>query len=159
VTLHWADLAWMTALVMAGCGVGYWLAMRKVREAVAESQRKMERRLQSLIEAVAKGGANEAEVESTDVLDTVEIEAKPAAAIQGRPLPRVEVQGPAAAGEADAIAPEIQAAITAAAMATLGNHARVRTARRIPSEDVVSPWTQQGRVIVQSSHNLRTRGR
>ena len=52
----------------------------------------------------------------------------------------------------------IQAAIAAAAIAALGNHARVWSARTIPSSDVVSPWTQQGRVIVQSSHNLRTQG-
>jgi hypothetical protein len=94
---------------------------------------------------------------AAESLDVREIEAAPVPAIQGRPLPRIE--NGKRTTEDEEIAPEIQAAIAAAAMATLGNHARVRAARRVPSRDVVSPWTQQGRVIVQSSHNLRTRGR
>lgn len=54
--------------------------------------------------------------------------------------------------------PETLAVITAAATAFLGRAAHVRSARLIPrAADSVSPWSQQGRFIVQSSHNLRTR--
>lgn len=159
MTLHWADLALMAVLVVAGYGAGYLFATRRVQKVVAESQRELERRLQSLTEAVTMRHSGPERISATDALDAEEIEARPAAVIQGRPLPRIEVRNAPEASECEEIAPEIQAAIAAVAVAMLGNHARVRAARRIPSQDVVSPWTQQGRVIVQSSHNLRTRGR
>lgn len=98
-------------------------------------------------------------VPPTDVLNTNEMESEPAPALEGRPLPQMEARTEPGASESEEVAPEIQAAIAAATIAIFGNHARVRAARRVPSQDVVSPWTQQGRVIVQASHNLRTRGR
>lgn len=160
MTFSWAELALMAVIVVATFAAGHWLAMRKVRHAIAENQRDMERRLSALTQAITMhqaglGGG----VASTDALDAAEIEPPPAPALEGRPLPRIEVRKPGTSFQAEGIAPEIQAAIAAAAIAVLGSHARVRAARRIPSQDVVSPWTQQGRVIVQSSHNLRARGR
>jgi len=71
------------------------------------------------------------------------------------PTARVHMDQKRAVAEQE-VAPEIQVAIAAAAVALLGKSARIRAARRVPSQDVVSPWTQQGRVIVQSSHNLRS---
>jgi hypothetical protein len=57
------------------------------------------------------------------------------------------------------IKPEIMAAITAAATAFLGKNARIRSARTVPAEqDGAGAWAQQGRVVVQTSHNLRSRG-
>jgi len=54
--------------------------------------------------------------------------------------------------------PETLAVITAAATAFLGKAARIRSARLVPAQDdSVSAWSQQGRVIVQTSHNLRSR--
>ena len=58
-------------------------------------------------------------------------------------------------GEEPAIEPEIQALIAAAAVAAAGPNARVRSATLVKSRDKASPWSQQGRVLVQSSHNLR----
>jgi hypothetical protein len=58
-------------------------------------------------------------------------------------------------GEEPAMEPEIQAAIAAAAIAAAGPNARVRSATLVKSRDKASPWSQQGRVLVQSSHNLR----
>lgn len=57
--------------------------------------------------------------------------------------------------EEEKIAPEIRVAIAAAAIAVLGRNARVRSAKAV--RDHVSPWTQQGRAIVQASHNLRSK--
>jgi hypothetical protein len=150
----------MAAIVVAGCASSYLLAMRRARRAIAASHREMERRLQALTEAVTMQEPGLAvPVPPNDSLDANEMGGEPIAVMQGRPLPPIEIQKEPAVAESDQIAPEIQAAIAAAAIATLGNHARVREARRVPSQDVVSPWTQQGRVIVQASHNLRTRGR
>jgi hypothetical protein len=54
--------------------------------------------------------------------------------------------------------PEIVAALTAAATAFLGKKARVRSAQLLPGEqENAGAWAQQGRVIVQTSHNMRPR--
>ena len=59
----------------------------------------------------------------------------------------------------DCVQPEMLAVITSAATAFLGKNARVRSARLTPAaQETVSPWSQQGRVVVQTSHNLRARG-
>ena len=150
----------MAAIVIAGCAATHLLLMRKLRQAMAESHREMERRLQALTEAFAmRENAGQEPVPSTDTLDEKEIDAQTRPVVQGRPLPRLETADVPAPRQDEEIVPEIQAAIAATAIALLGNHARVRAARRVPSENIVSPWTQQGRVIVQSSHNLRSRGR
>ena len=160
MTLHWADLVWMVAVLVAGCTASYVLATRRAQTAIAASQREMERRLQALTEAVMMQEPGLAvAVPPTDALNTDEMEGEPAPAFQGRPLPQMEARTDGDASGSEEVAPEIQAAIAAATVAIFGNHARVRAARRVPSQDVVSPWTQQGRVIVQGSHNLRTRGR
>jgi hypothetical protein len=59
--------------------------------------------------------------------------------------------------EREEIAPGILAAITAASAAVLGRHAHIRSVRALPPHQVVSPWSQQGRVFVQGSHNLRSK--
>jgi len=160
LTFSWADLAGIAAIVIAACAGSFLLVVRNLRRKMAENHREMERRLQALTEALSAREHGETEgVSPTDARDGKEIEPELRPLVQGRPLPRLEIEGQPAARQNDEIAPQIQAAIAAAAIALLGNHARVRAARRVPSQDVVSPWTQQGRVIVQSSHNLRVRGR
>ena len=157
VTIHWADLTLMLAIVAAGWGASYLLLLRKMRRAIEENHRELARRLTLLTEAITTLEGGEA-VSSTDALAAQEIEGEtPAVQMPGALAAPVEVEQAPAEEEMGELSPEIRVAIAAAAIAMLGNNARVRAARRIPSRDVVSPWTQQGRVIVQSSHNLRTR--
>ena len=158
MTFHWADFVLMVVIVAAGVSAGYLLLLRKVRHIVSESHRGLEHRLIALTEAISAHEPGMAEpIPSTDTLDAKEIEAESIAAAQKTLLRRVAVLGPTDASEREEMPAEIQVAIAAAAVALLGNNARVLAARRIPSKDVVSPWTQQGRVTVQSSHNLRPR--
>ena len=154
MTLHWPDLVLVAAIVIAGCGLSYFLLLRTLRRVLAESRRDMERRLAALTTATMMRAAASP---GTDALTATEIEAAPVSQVQ-RSGERHDSEERENRQRAEEIPPEIQAAIAAVAIAVLGNHARVRSARRIPSSNVVSPWTQQGRVIVQSSHNLRTRG-
>lgn len=52
--------------------------------------------------------------------------------------------------------PKTLAILAAAATAFLGKTAHIRSVSSIPGATAdVSPWSQQGRVIVQTSHNLR----
>jgi hypothetical protein len=136
----------MVAIVAVGCAASYLFLLRTVRQTVVEHQREIERRLNSLTEAIALLETRLAEPEaSTDSLSAQEIEAESS---------RDGVE-PVLAREPEEIPAEIQVAIAAAAIAALGPHARVRAARVV--HNAVSPWTQQGRVSVQSSHNLRVR--
>jgi len=50
------------------------------------------------------------------------------------------------------VSPEIVAIIAAAVTAFLGKKVKIRHARRIDSG--TTPWAQQGRAIIQASHNL-----
>jgi hypothetical protein len=148
VNLPWAEVALLVGLLIGGCAAIYLMLLSRLRRILAENQRETEHRLAALTEAIRAriGDAPEA---ATEAMSAAELDSQPAGAT---------VQGAVPVPEEAEIAPPIHAAIAAAAIAVLGNHARVRSARRIPSSDVVSPWTQQGRVIVQSSHNLRTQG-
>jgi hypothetical protein len=144
--MHWADAAWMLAIAAAGSAASYILVLRRVRHTVLEHQREIERRLSTLTEAITLLETRLAEPEaSTDSLSAQEIEAE----TNGEGTP------PALWREPDEIPTEIQVAIAAVALAVLGPHARVRSARVV--HNAVSPWSQQGRVSVQSSHNLRVR--
>lgn len=164
MTLHWADLALVMAIVVGGCGAGYFLVSARLRRILAENHREIDRRVAALTEAIAMRAPDSSEgTDATDALAATEIQIEsdggPAAFAEGQADQRVTFLDPMTAEPEDAeVSPEIQVAIAAAAIAAFGNHARVHSARRVPSSDVVSPWTQQGRMIVQSSHNLRTRG-
>jgi hypothetical protein len=57
------------------------------------------------------------------------------------------------------ISPETMAVLAAAVTAFLGKKVRILSARLLESpNEVVNAWSQQGRVFVQASHNLRARG-
>jgi len=157
VTLGWADLGLVVAIVVAGCGVSYFLMLGRLRQTLRDNQREVEHRLRALTEALRARAGGSAEL-GTDALSPAEIEPE-TVVVRGATYPKsVGVREAGKAGQEEEIPAEIQVAIAAAAIAALGNHARVRSARRVPSSDVVSPWTQQGRLIVQSPHNLRKQG-
>ena len=76
--------------------------------------------------------------------------AKPAPAAPP-PTPKPVVAPPPKKKEE--ITPEILAVLSAAVAAYLGKRAKIRSVRRTGGPGV-SPWTQQGRVYIQGSHNL-----
>jgi peptidoglycan hydrolase CwlO-like protein len=50
---------------------------------------------------------------------------------------------------------ELLAAVTAAAAAIADRKARIRSIQQVhPEPEATSAWSQQGRVVVQSSHNI-----
>ena len=59
---------------------------------------------------------------------------------------------PAPAPVSREVSPETVAIIAAAVTAFLGKKVKIRHARRIDSG--TTPWAQQGRAIIQASHNL-----
>jgi len=146
--LHWTEWTALAALVAAGCVAIYGGVARALRRAVRERQREKERHLNAMSTTVKALQARVAEL--------------------GREQTAVAENGANAATQAtaedravasDAPEPEIVAALTAAATAYVGKKARIRSAALMPAdENGVDPWAQQGRVIVQTSHNLRPNG-
>ncbi len=55
---------------------------------------------------------------------------------------------------ATAITPEMLAVIAASVTAFLGKKVRIRSARVLETPYAVKRWARQGRLIVQTSHNL-----
>jgi hypothetical protein len=147
--LHWTDWAVMTLIAGAGC-VGIYAGLeRAMRRAVRERQRDMERQLNAMATTVK---ALQARVAELNRLQAARAQAAQVAVIS-------ESAETASEAKQAQTKPEIVAALTAAATAFLGKKARVRSAQLIPSEqEGTDAWAQQGRMIVQTSHNLRQRG-
>ena len=59
----------------------------------------------------------------------------------------------------DEVTPETLAVIAAAATEFLGYRVKIRSVRKVPTRSAVDRWARQGRVTVQTSHNLTPRGR
>jgi methylmalonyl-CoA carboxyltransferase 12S subunit len=52
------------------------------------------------------------------------------------------------------VTPEVLAVIAASVTAFLGKKVRIRSARVLETPYAVERWARQGRLIVQTSHNL-----
>jgi methylmalonyl-CoA carboxyltransferase large subunit len=72
-----------------------------------------------------------------------------------------KVAAPAASGAVQPknieVTPEILVVLAAATTVFLGKEVRIRSAKMLQSPyEVINPWSQQGRVFVMASHNLRS---
>jgi len=142
--LHGTDWAAMTVIAGAGCVAIYAGLERAMRRAVRERQRDTERQLNAMATTVKALQSRVAELGRLQAAQgDVVVMATPA-----------ETAGQPKQAQTK---PEIVAALTAAATAFLGKKARVRSAQLLPSaqQDGAGAWAQQGRMIVQTSHNMR----
>lgn len=147
--LQWTELAAVTVLVGAGCAAIYAGLARAMRRAMRERQRQMERRLDAMATTVKALQARIVELDRLQAARAPEITVTPISKLAEKESGRKK----------EGVKPEIVVALTAAATAFLGKKARIRSAHLLPSEpDSAGAWAQQGRVIVQTSHNLRPRG-
>jgi hypothetical protein len=148
VTLHETDLVLVLLTVVAGCAACYVLLFRRLKRVVLDSNLKVADQLAALDDAIR-------------ALETRLYESQSAIAAAGvtqvEALSAREQEVADGASESEIVPAEIQAVIAAAAVATLGENAAVRSIRSLPAHGV-SPWSQQGRAMVQGSHNLRVRG-
>jgi len=148
--LHGTDWAVVTVIAGAGCVAIYAGLERVLRLAVRERQCDADRQLNAMATTVKALQARVAELSR----------------LQAARVPEAEAAVIATAAETADHAkqaqtkPEIVAVLTAAATAFLGKKARVRSAQLLPNtqQDSAGAWAQQGRMIVQTSHNPRQRG-
>ena len=141
MTLHGSDLAAITVLVVCGLTVCYALFLRKLRATLADRRMEIADQIGALDGAIRVLEARLAEHQ-------LRTRSEPSPSVLNLDV-RHEAEQSAVSEE---LAPEIHAAIAAATVATVGHNAVVQSVK-----PVTSPWTQQGRVLVQGGHNLRVR--
>ena len=148
MTVNFLDFVLMAVLVVVGCAltyVGLWLALRS--------------------DALARQKATDAQLgELARALKALEVRIEKLTERPSTPSPVVAPVVAPAAVVAEAprrnaeAAPDILVVLAAAVTAFLGKRVRVRSAKQLQSPyEIVNPWSQQGRVVVQASHNLRLR--
>lgn len=160
MALTLADLIIVAVLVAVGCAITYFSLQARQRRMVSDLQRSSERQFEQLsatlktLESRVVGLSHPLQVRPKDV--------RPEAV----PVAKTEVLLPAAKEavqrqeeKTEEVTPEMLVVIAAAVTAFLGKKVRIRSAKMLQSPyEIVNPWSQQGRVFVQASHNLRSRG-
>jgi hypothetical protein len=147
MTTHWTAAAVILGALALLAAVVCMVILIRLQRMLLARQQALESQAGALDDAVRMIEARLAERQSyLPSLSAEDAEAE-AAVMLG--------DAPAEDGMQPAIQPEIQAAIVAAAMAAAGPHARVRSATLVKPNDEASPWSQQGRMLVQTSHKLR----
>jgi methylmalonyl-CoA carboxyltransferase 12S subunit len=132
-------------VAVAACALGYRFSQRAFRRYLGELEAKTSRQLSALSETVKRLEAEIAQLRNS------------ASAKSAAPAVPVSSPQPAAipAGQRQEITPETLVVLAAAVTAFLGKKVRIRSAKMLQSPyEIVNPWAQQGRAIVQASHNL-----
>jgi len=145
VTLLGTDLVVVLVVVAVGFAVSPLLLLGRLKAMMTQRQLKIADQLGALDDAIR---ALETRLTEHQVQAPV-VELPTANASGSRPGQTVDGDSDEME-ESGEIAPEIQAAIAAATVVALGPNAVVQSVKPVPS-----PWSQQGRVMVQGGHNLR----
>ena len=142
MTLHWMDMIWIVGLVVVGSTASYVMLTRKIRQMVTARNLKIADQLASLDDAIRALETRMAEHHTAaELLDSSHGESSAS-----------EEPEIADAEERESVEPDIQAVIAAAAVTALGQDIHIRSMK-----PATSSWSQQGRVMVQGSHNARAR--
>jgi len=139
----------IVALIAAGLLVGSIGLLRIVKRRLTELHLEFQQQIDAL---AAKVGTLERKTGSQN-----------AAPILPQSLnivpPAANAVEPDAAQAPEEITAETLTKIAETVSALLGKKVRIRSVRVVQQDDaVVHPWAQQGRVVVQASHNLARRG-
>jgi hypothetical protein len=141
--IQWSEMGVAAVLVGGACALVYAGVQRSLRRAIAEQRETSDRQIAALATTV--------KALQTRLTELNRLAAERAGEIAPVPVPDNAENG------MEPMKPEMLAVITAAATTYLGKAARIRSAKLVPVQNTSSAWTQQGRMIVQTSHNLRTR--
>ena len=145
MTLHGIDLLAIAAMMIGAFAVCYALLLWKLRALIAARQLKIADEIGKLDDAIRTLETRLAERQQ-------QVAAEVQKTVAESSVPAMNTEHADDAEGTEDIAPEIQAAIAAATVTVLGQNAILESVKTVPS-----PWTQQGRVLVQGGHNLRVR--
>ena len=159
MALTFADLVIVAVLVALGCVVTYVSMQRKLRRIVVELQQSSRQQLDALTQTLKAVEERIAELKRPAAAPPVVApDAAPAAKGTAAAPPPTKEAAPPKQEMPEEVTPEMLVVIAAAVTAFLGKKVRIRSAKMLQSPyEIVNPWSQQGRVFVQASHNLRSR--
>jgi hypothetical protein len=148
------------ALVIAGCVAVYLRLQRMLKRTCVQLRREFQAQIDSLsagVRALERRAVTQpAAAPASALASPGKVEPLVASAVAP-----IAAQAPATATQAaEEVTPEVLTAITETVTALLGKKVHIRSVkilRRLNAK--VSPWAQQGRVVVQASHNLAQRSR
>ena len=144
---QWTDLAAVVVLVCAGCIAVYAGVARVLLRALNEREKETDRQLGDLSATVKALETRVAEMSSAQPSRNGANE-----------TPGISGTEENIAGEESAyMTRETLAVITAATTAAIAKKARIRSVQPVPPGQIAEAWAQQGRVSVQTSHNVRSR--
>jgi len=129
------------ALLIAGWAIIGMVAQRRLHRALNDLRNEMETRINAL--SVLVRATPEAASENVVLM--------PAASVDREPASRAEVVAE--------VTSQTVLIIAAAVTTFLGKKVRIRSAKLLQTPyEIINPWAQQGRVVIQASHNLTQRG-
>ena len=156
--MAWNDAVVVIAVVLGvGWALTYFSLRRTFRRAVSELRLETERQLNALTSTLKALERRVAELSQPPAMRVVTVPVPPL-------VTKLEAAAPAAKAalqqtKEEEVSPEMLVVMAAAVTAFLGKRVRIRSAQMLQSPyEIVNPWSQLGRVIVQASHNLRSRG-
>jgi len=135
----------LAALVVAGYFAVYAFTQRATKRMIAELRAEFEQRSNAMLAAVKQQSA------------PVEKPAPIVAPVVAPAPPPPVVTKPVPPPKKEEVSPEMLLVIAAAVTAYMGKKVRIRSAKIVYSQESFNPWSQQGRVFVQASHNLTQR--
>ncbi len=144
-------LALMVAalLMMVGWSVAYVVFQIRHRRTVKEFRRELQALEARMTAAIASVRDQYAVHEALPSASRQPMQSAPAAASTDSSTTHV----------VEEISAETLLVMAAAVTVFLGKKVRVRSAQMLQTPfEIINPWSQQGRVIVQASHNLSPRG-
>jgi len=147
-------------LVLAGWVVMFITARRMLKRTIEDFRREMDERVNSLLLSIKAAQAQAEETRKASVAAATP--AQPLAKPQSTAVAQPAVSGPQpvshAVEEPQEVPSDVLLVIAAAVTAFLGKKVRVRSSKMLQTPyEIVNPWVQQGRVVIQASHNLGPR--
>ena len=155
-----ANLAIVAGLVLTGCLVTYYLSRRAFEKTSRELRQKGQEELRAIgraIETLQDRITTLKEGESSRITPPIPDQVGNTELASRAPQRKIV---PFPAPNRAPVSPDIVVVIAAAVTAFLGKKVSVRSVNRLRSpHEITNPWAQQGRVIIQASHNLFSRPR
>jgi hypothetical protein len=150
-------------LIAISCLVNYLSAQRTLKQASENARQQLELRLDGLTGTIAElerrieqlSRENAALAASARRASTSPVRLAPQSAAPNGVAASLPIKPPQ-----EEVSHEMLVVIAAAVTSFLGKPVRIRSAKMLQSPyEIVNPWAQQGRVVVQASHALRSWGR
>ncbi len=141
-----AHMYWLIAALVIAGSIAVFIRSRRVLE---QKSAELQRQIDSL-------SAHIRTLEQTAEARTAVAESMKTERLAEMAVPSVAAQTHAH----EEITPETLATITETVTALLGRKVHVRSVKLLPAADAIAnPWAQQGRAVIQASHNFSQRRR